>query len=177
VIAVTHTFARPWLHCVALRPTHQEVFMSRLMLVCAAVVGLSTALPAAAQFQKPEDAVKYRKAGMSMMATHFGRIGAMASGRAPFDAAAAAANADIVVFLSKLPFAGFASPEAGSERTRAKPNIWTERAKFDAAAARMQDDVVKLAAAAKANNLDQLKAAFGSAAGSCKACHDSFWVE
>ena len=30
------------------------------------------------------------------------------------------------------------------------------------------------AAAAKANNLDQLKAAFGSAAGSCKSCHDNF---
>jgi cytochrome c556 len=37
--------------------------------------------------------------------------------------------------------------------------------------------VAKLAVAAKANNLDQLKAAFGAAAGTCKACHDDFRVQ
>ena len=50
------------------------------------------ALPAAAQFQKPEDAVKYRQSAMFVMANHFGRIGAMVAGRAPYDAAAAAAG-------------------------------------------------------------------------------------
>jgi len=34
--------------------------------------------------------------------------------------------------------------------------------------------VAKLAVAAKANNLETLKAAFTSAAGACKACHDDF---
>ena len=32
----------------------------------------------------------------------------------------------------------------------------------------------KLLAAAKTNNLDNLKTAFGSTAGTCKACHDAF---
>lgn len=41
----------------------------------------------------------------------------------------------------------------------------------------MQDEVTKLAAAAKSGNLDQLKAAFGPAAGACKACHDDFRVQ
>ncbi len=36
--------------------------MKRLSLVVLAVAGLVTALPAAAQFAKPEDAIKYRKA-------------------------------------------------------------------------------------------------------------------
>ena len=52
--------------------------------------GLTDA-PAAAQFQKPEDAVKYRKAAFTVMATHFGRLGAMVQGRIPFDAAVAVA--------------------------------------------------------------------------------------
>ena len=34
--------------------------------------------------------------------------------------------------------------------------------------------MVKLAAAAKTGSLDNLKAAFGPNAGSCKACHDNF---
>jgi cytochrome c556 len=151
--------------------------MSRLMLVCAAVVGLATALPAAAQFQKPEDAVKYRKASFQVMAAHFGRIGAMANGRVPFNGPAAAANADVVAFMSNLPFAGFVEGTSGTDKGEPKANVWTERAKFDAAAKKLQEEAAKLATAAKANNLDQLKAAFGATAATCKACHDDFRVQ
>jgi len=147
--------------------------MKKLMILAAAC-GVLTALPAAAQFQKPEDAVKYRKAGFTVMGTHFARIGAMAQGRVPFDGAAAAANADIVVTLSKLPFAGFVEGTGGTEKGMPNAKVWSEKAKFDAAGKKMQDEVVKLAAAAKTNNLDQLKSAFGAAAGTCKACHDDF---
>lgn len=148
--------------------------MKHTLITLAALVGLASALPAAAQFQKPEDAVKYRKAAFTVMAAHFGRIGAMAQGRVPFDAAAAAANADIVVAMSKLPYAGFVEGTAGTEKGQPNTKVWSERAKFDEGAKKMQDEVIKLAAAAKSNNLDQLKAAFGSAAGSCKSCHDNF---
>ena len=143
-------------------------------ILFAAALGSLLALPAAAQFQKPEDAVKYRKAGYTVMTTHFARIGAMAQGRVPFDGAAAAANADIVVTMSKLPFAGFVDGTGGTEKGMPNAKVWSEKAKFEAAAKKMQDEVVKLAAAAKTNNLDQLKTAFGSAAGTCKACHDDY---
>lgn len=151
--------------------------MTRLFAAVAAVAAMATALPAAAQFQKPEDAVKYRKAAFQVMAAHFGRIGAMASGRAPFDGAAAAANADVVAFMSKLPYAGFVEGTSGTDKGAPKANVWTERAKFDTEAKKMQDAVAALATAAKANNLDQLKAAFGNAAGTCKSCHDNFRVQ
>jgi len=151
--------------------------MKSLLVVTVTLAGLLTALPATAQFQKPEDAVKYRKAAFTLMGTHFGRIGAMVQGRVPFDGAVAAANADIVVDISKLPYAGFVEGTSGTEKGNPKPNVWTERAKFDAAAKKMQEEVVKLSAAAKTNNLDQLKAAFGNAAGTCKSCHDDFRVQ
>ena len=151
--------------------------MTRLLLAAATLAGLLSALPAAAQFQKPEDAVKYRKGAFQVMAAHFGRIGAMANGRAPFDAAAAANNADVVVFMSKLPYAGFVDGTSGTEKGQPMANVWSERVKFDAAAKKMQDEVVKLAAAARTNNLDQLKTAFGAAGGACKACHDDFRKE
>lgn len=148
--------------------------MTRLMLVAAAVASLLTALPAAAQFQKPEDAVKYRKAGMTLMGAHFGRLGAMAQGRVPFDANVATANADLVVTMSKLPFAGFVEGTGGSEKGSPNGKVWSDRTGFDAAAKKMQDEVVKLAAAARTNNLDALKTAFGAAGGTCKACHDDY---
>ena len=148
--------------------------MTRLMLVAATIAGLVTALPASAQFQKPEDAVKYRKSAFTVMGNHFGRIGAMAQGRVPFDANVAAANADIVVTMSKLPYAGFVEGTGGSEKGAPNAKVWSDRAGFDAAAKKMQDEVVKLAAAARTNNLDAMKTAFGSAGGACKACHDDY---
>ena len=147
--------------------------MKRLLVALVATLGALASLPASAQFQKPEDAIKYRKAAFTVMGAHFGRIGAMASGKAPFDAAAAAANADIVATMSMLPYAGFIEGTASGD-TRAKPEIWTERAKFDAAANKMQDEVSKLNVAAKSGNLDQIKVAFGAAGQSCKACHDNY---
>jgi cytochrome c556 len=151
--------------------------MKRLLVAIATTAGLLAALPAAAQFQKPEDAVKYRKAAFTVMGAHFGRIGAMVQGRVPFDGAAAAANAEIVADMAKLPYAGFVEGTSGTDKGSPKPIVWTERAKFDAAAKKMQEETVKLVTAAKANNLDTLKAAFGSTAATCKSCHDDFRVQ
>lgn len=139
-----------------------------------AAAGLLLASGASAQsFQKTEDAIKYRQGAFRVMGAHFGVLGAMANGRIPFDAQAAARNADIVAFVSHLPFNGFVP---GSERgeTRAKADIWLEQPKFKERAEKMQDAVGKLAVAAKSGNLDTMKAAFGPAAQSCKACHDDF---
>ena len=46
----------------------------RVLSLVAVCAGVCTALPAAAQFAKPEDAVKYRKAAFTVMAAHFGRL-------------------------------------------------------------------------------------------------------
>ena len=148
--------------------------MKRLLVASIAVLGALAVLPAAAQFQKPEDAVKYRKAAFQVMSAHFGRIGAMTSGKAPFDAAAAASNAEIVAYMSKLPYAGFVDGTSGTEKGSPNAKVWTERAKFDEDAKKMQDEVAKLSLAAKTGNPDQLKTAFGAAAGACKNCHDNF---
>lgn len=138
-----------------------------------ALLLVAMGLPAQAQFAKPEDAIKYRKASFTVMAAHFGRLGAMANGRTPYDAKAAADNADVVATLSKLPWAAFGE---GTDKgdTRAKLEVWKEAAKYKEAADKMQAEIVKLNTAAKAGNIDALKVAFGPAAASCKACHDNF---
>lgn len=147
--------------------------MKYTTLCAGAFLMLAMGLPAQAQFAKPEDAIKYRKASFTVMAAHFGRLGAMANGRTPYDAKAAADNADVVAALSKLPWSAFGE---GTDKgdTRAKPEIWKEAAKYKEAADKMQAEIVKLNTAAKAGNIDALKAAFGPAAASCKACHDNF---
>jgi cytochrome c556 len=145
--------------------------MIRLASFALAAVCAAISLPAAAQFAKPEDAIKYRQSALFVMGQHFSRIGAMANGRVPFDAAAAAANADIVAEMAKLPWAAFG---AGTEGGKSKPEVWKEAAKFKEHQDKMVAETGKLAVAAKAGNIDALKAQFGATAGSCKACHDSF---
>jgi len=147
-------------------------FMPGLM-VAAGLAGLLASAPAAAQFAKPEDAIKYRKAAFTVMGTHFGRVAAMANGRVPFDAKAAADNAEIATIMSKLPYAGFVEGTDKGE-TRAEPKIWAEMDKFRAAASKMQDEMAKLNVAAKTGNVDSIKAAVGATVQACKACHDVY---
>ncbi len=147
--------------------------MKKLISIAVAAAALSAALPAAAQFAKAEDAVKYRKAAFTLLGNHFGALGAMANGKAPYNAAVAAEAGDVIAVVSKLPWRAFGD---GTDKgdTRAKPEIWKESAKFKDGGDKMQAEITKLAAAAKTGNLDNLKAAFGPAAQTCKACHDNF---
>jgi cytochrome c556 len=153
--------------------------MKRLLSLTsiAAVAALAATLsaPAAAQFAKPEDAIKYRQSAFSLQGTHFGRLAGMANGRIPFDAKVAADNAAVLEVVSKLPWAAF-GPGTDVGKTSALPDIWKETAKFNAGAEKMQAEVSKLAAAAKggAITLDQLKAAVGATGATCKACHDAY---
>ena len=151
--------------------------MKILACIAAAATLLAMAAPASAQFAKPEDAIKYRQSALSVMGTHFGRVGAMANGRVPFDAKVASDNAEIVATMAKLPWAGFGPGTEGSATNKAKPEIWTEQAKFKESSDKLIAESIKLAAAAKTGNLDALKTAFTATAGTCKACHDAFRKE
>lgn len=150
--------------------------MKAIASLVLAAAAITLAAPASAQFAKPEDAIKYRKAALTVMATHFGRVAAMANGRIPFDAKVAADNAAVAESMSKLPWAAFVD---GSDKgdTKAKAEIWSDAAKFKEASEKMQGEMTKVAAAAKTGNLDSIKAAVGATGGSCKACHDAFRKE
>lgn len=148
--------------------------MKILACMAAAATLLAMAAPASAQFAKPEDAVKYRQSALSVMGTHFGRLGAMANGKVPFDAKLAADNAAIVAEMAKLPWAGFGPGTDKDSRSKAMPEIWTEQAKFKAGSDKLIAESDKLAMATKTGNLDALKTSFSATAETCKACHDAY---
>jgi cytochrome c556 len=152
------------------------------MKIAASLVFAATAIvlatPASAQFAKPDDAVKYRQSVMTVMGTHFGRIGAMASGKAPYDAKAAVDSAQVVATMAKLPWPAFsADTEKTTMQTRAKPEIWTNGAKFKEDGEHLVAETGKLLAAAQTNSLDNVKTAFASTGKACKSCHDDFRKE
>ena len=149
--------------------------MKKITLLALAGFIAATATTATAQFRKPEDAIKYRQSVMTVQGRAFyGSIGGMASGRTPYDPKVAADSAELVVMLAKLPWTAFGPGTDKGAPTDAKPAIWTDPGKFKELADKMQAETVKLAAAAKTGNLDNLKSAYAATRETCKACHDAF---
>ena len=143
-----------------------------IVTVTLLLTGIS--MPAYAQFAKAEDAIKYRQSALFVMGQHFTRLAGMAQGKIPFDAKAAADNAAVVESMSKLPWAGFGEGTNQGGNTKAKPEVWSDNAKFKEAADKMMAEVVKLNTAAKTGKLDDLKFAVSATGGTCKNCHDNF---
>lgn len=147
--------------------------MKKITPLLLSLCALSLSGPAAAQFAKAEDAIKYRQSALFIMQQNFARVGAMVQGKAPFDAKIAAESMATAEYAAKLPWSAFVE---GSDKgdTKAKSEIWSERAKFNQHAEKMQSEMTKLSLAAKSGNLDNIKVAFGPAGATCKACHDDF---
>jgi cytochrome c556 len=136
------------------------------------LAGAAVSVPALAQFQKPEDAVKYRQSAMALIGNHFGRIFGQLKADKP-NVQTIQSSAALVETLGALPFEAFV-PDSTLPNSKAKPEIWTEQEKFKAAAQKMQAAVAKLNTAAKGGDVAAIKAAFSDAGGTCKGCHDDF---
>lgn len=98
------------------------------------------------------------------------KIGAAAKAGKPGDAQAPAEA--IAQALAK--FVGMFPAGSESPLSRAKPNVWTDKAKFDELAKKNEQAAMALAAAAKSGA--DLKAPSGAMFQTCKACHDEFRV-
>lgn len=135
--------------------------------------GLLLSTPASAQFAKPEDAVKYRQSALSLMGNHMGRLSAMAQGKAPYDAASAQRSAEVVSYVSHLPWEGFV-PGSGPEavKTNAKPELFKNMDEVRSLAKKATEETAKLPGAA--GSLETLRTQVGATGKACKDCHDKY---
>jgi cytochrome c556 len=146
---------------------------SQLVVGLLLALGIAAGAQAQAPFKKAEDAIKYRQSGMFIMAQHFGRIAPVVKGEKPYNKDEVAMNAAIAEQMSKLPWGGFvAGTDSGD--TTAKPEIWSDAAKFKAEAEKMEKEMSKLAEVAKGGDLAAIKTQFGATGKTCKSCHDDF---
>jgi len=147
----------------------------RKQIVCILAVA-AVMLPAGAafaQFAKTEEAVKYRQSVMSVIGTHFTRMGAAVKGEAPYAKEAFEQNANVTATLIPLPWD--AVMVAGSDKgTGLKADALAKKDDFMKRATANQAEVAKLLAAAKGGDINAIKPQFGAAGASCKACHDAY---
>ena len=125
---------------------------------------------------KPETMVKQRQAVMTLQGKYMGPLGAMAAGKAPYNADTVALNSAFLDALSRMPWDGFAESTKGvTVKTAALPTIWSEPAKFKEAQEKFQSAVGALVAAAKTGNEAGIKAAIAEVGkGGCGNCHQNF---
>lgn len=147
--------------------------MRKVTLALAAACTVAVPLLAAAQFSRPDDAVRYRQGGLNVMGVHFGQLGAMAQGKLPWDPKAVSENVRVIETVHTLPFSTF-GPEMAKAKSKARPEIWTDHAKFEGARDRMFAAVDDLVAANKAGDEATIKKAIGATGAACKNCHDDF---
>lgn len=146
---------------------------ARIAVVACIAAGAGIAWPVAAQYAKPEDAVKYRKAAFTVMNSHMGRIFAQLKSPTP-NMQVIQSSAQTVESMSKLPWDAFAPNTELVTDTRALPALFKNEAKAKDLAQKMQEEVAKLNTVAKTGDAAAIRTQFNAAAKSCDNCHDDF---
>jgi cytochrome c556 len=127
---------------------------------------------AVAQFAKAEDAIKYRESAMTLIGSHFGRMGPVAKQAVSFDAEQIKASVAILNTLATLPWAAF--PDGSQGNSRSRDEVWSDPQGFKQAQDKFLASLEKLTAAAESGDFDAFRVGFGTVGQSCKACHDSY---
>src|SRR5687767_7450957 len=146
---------------------------TKLLTAALALAALGGASLEALAQAKPADLVKQRQAAMTLQGKYFGPIGAMMKGAVPYNADIVSRNATYLEALSQMPWDGF-HPSTQSEKSKAKPSIYTDGPKVQAAIDSFQAATAKLGAAARAKDEAGVRAAFGAVAKGCGGCHDAY---
>ena len=146
---------------------------TKLLTAALALAALGGASLEALAQAKPDVLVKQRQAAMTLQGKYLGPIGAMMKGAAPYNADTVALNATFLENLSRMPWDGF-HPSTQGEKSKAKPEIYKDTAKWQAAADLLMAETAQLGAAARAKNEAGVRASFGGVAKACGGCHDAF---
>lgn len=171
-----------------MKPQQQRSTRRRLQLACGALIlGFCGSLTAAAQTAPPaappaggpptpaKQAIDYRKAVFTLIGGNFRPLGEVLQGKSPYDAAEAQKRAARLQFLAGLLDESFPDISSTGD-TRAKPEIWTNRADFNSRLKDFQDHIAVLTqvASREQGTADQFKAAAGAVGQDCKSCHDNY---
>ncbi len=125
-------------------------------------------------------AVEVRKAVFTLIANNFKPIGDTLQGKVQYDAAEVKKRAARVAFLSD--FVGEAFPDVsniGLPDTKAKSEVWSDRAGFDKKVADFREHAATLAkvSATETTASDAFKTAAAAVGQDCKGCHEAYKVK
>lgn len=161
----------------SMRARCTQILGAALLLSAGVVLSANSQTPPAGGLNAARQAIDERKAIYKLIGANFRPIGNVLKGSTPYDAAAVQKSIDRVAFLSG--FLDEAFPEnsnLGEPETKAKADIWTNRADFEKKEKQFQADILALQ---KVNETEKgateaFKTAAAAAGQDCKACHDDY---
>jgi cytochrome c556 len=150
-----------------------EAHLKKHVIPVVAVLTVVGTFSAVVYAQSADRVVKYRQGIMQAQGWHMGVLAAMAKGTRPYDKDVALKHAKFVDSLVQMPWEGFTPGSDTPSNTKAKPEIWTDKAKFDKYSQDVQALTPKLVTAA-GTDLNALRTAVGDVGRACDNCHDDF---
>lgn len=141
--------------------------------IAISVVALGLTTSALAQV-KPEDEIRFRQSVMNVVGRCFGPLIGMAQDKIPYNKEVVAKNTNIIETLIGLHWKAFGPGTEKGAPTKADMKIWSETAKFNELADKVQKEVGKLSQTVKGGDEKAIKAAIGDVGKACKSCHDDF---
>ena len=149
--------------------------MKKSLVAAALAVTLGAVAGFAAAQQKPDVLVKQRQSAMTLIGKYWGPIAGMASGKvSPYNADVISRNATYLENLAQMPWDGFHESTKDEKNNRALPEIWSQKAKFDELAQRLQSETAKLGELARKKDEAGVKQQYAAVGKVCGACHDNF---
>jgi len=149
--------------------------MKKSLVAAAVAVTLGSLAGFAAAQVKPEIMVKQRQSAMTLIGKYWGPIAGMASGKvSPYNADVVSRNATYLENLAQMPWDGFHDSTKDEKNTKALPEIWSQKAKFDELAQRLQTETAKLGEVARKKDEAGVKQQYAAVGKVCGACHESF---
>lgn len=149
--------------------------MRKNLVAAAVAVTLGSLAGFAAAQAKPEVLVKQRQAGMTLIGKYWGPIAGMASGKvSPYNADVISRNATYLENLAQMPWDGFHESTKDEKNNKALPAIWSQKAKFDELAQRLQTETAKLGELARKKDEAGVKQQYAAVGKTCGACHEGF---
>ena len=148
----------------------------RTQIAAFATLAAVTGAAFAQQALKPEEMIKFRKAGYSFMAWNMGKIKANLEGTYNKEQVIAAANVVAATANSGMGalFGAGTDKDVGGEKTRVKPEFFKEQDKVKELAMAYIKEANELQKVAATGDAAAVKAQFGKTGETCKACHDKF---
>jgi cytochrome c556 len=145
--------------------------------LAAALSGAFLSLPALSHFDDKQMPQSYRQSYFALLASNFGPMAATVKGDIPWDQVKMENWANDLAALSTLDvMRGFVD---GSDKgtTRAKPDIWQDKADFTRKLDALHKELASLQQVTAGGDRAAIANQVGAAGKACKSCHDDYKAE
>ena len=148
--------------------------MSRSRFSLVVLLSAALSLPAIAHIERSEPLQSLRQSYFAIVGMTFGPMGDMVKGDIEWNGEQFAAWASDLAAVSSVTVERGFAPGSDKGKTRAKPEIWDNKADFEEKLGNFRKQAAKLAEVAATGDRQAIAGQFRQTGGACKACHDNY---